>query len=145
MLGLIRAMEGVCRDVAAQHDIVVDFTHEGIPATVSPATSLCLYRILQEALHNVAKHSGATQADVRLVRERNTIFMRIDDKGAGFDTEALESTGLGLVSMRERVNHLGGRLTIGSAPGSGTRIGVHLPLVSVAETGPALARTAESA
>ena len=145
MLGLIRAMESVCRDVAVQHDIVVDFTHEGVPATVSPATSLCLYRILQEALHNVAKHSGATRAEVRLVRDRDTIFMRIDDQGAGFDPEALEGTGLGLVSMRERVNHLGGRLTIGSARGAGTRIGVHLPLVLGVESRSELAQTAESA
>jgi signal transduction histidine kinase len=146
MLGLIRAMEGVCRDVAVQNDITVDFTHEGIPVSVSPATSLCLYRILQEALHNVVKHSGANRADVRLVRERDAIFMRIDDQGAGFDPEALGGTGLGLVSMRERVNHLGGRLTIGSAPGAGTRIGVHLPLIVSVESGAArLARTAESA
>ncbi len=145
MLGLIRAMESVCRDVAVQTDLVVDFTHEGVPATVSPATSLCLYRILQEALHNVAKHSGATRAEVRLVRDRDTIFMRIDDQGAGFDPEALESTGLGLVSMRERVNHLGGRLTIGSARGAGTRIGVHLPLVLAVESRSQLARAAESA
>ncbi|HEX7137353.1 MAG TPA: ATP-binding protein [Vicinamibacterales bacterium] len=146
MLGLIRAMEGVCRDVAVQNDITVDFTHESIPVSVSPATSLCLYRILQEALHNVAKHSGANRADVRLVRERDTIFMRIDDQGAGFDPEALGGTGLGLVSMRERVNHLGGRLTIGSAPGAGTRISVHLPLILSVESGAAqLARTAESA
>jgi signal transduction histidine kinase len=145
MLGIIRAIEGVCRDVAVQHDIVVDFTHEGIPATVAPATSLCLYRILQEALHNVAKHSGASRAEVRLVRERDTIIMRIDDQGAGFDPEALDGTGLGLVSMRERVNHLGGRLTIGSAPTHGTRISIHLPLVRSVESGTEFARAAESA
>ena len=145
MLGLIRAMEGVCRDVSVQHDITVDFTHEGIPSNVAPAAALCLYRILQEALHNVAKHSGASRADVRLMRERNTIFMRIDDMGAGFDPEALDNTGLGLVSMRERVNHVGGRLTIGSAPGSGTRIGVHLPLVPAIEPGAEFVKAAESA
>ncbi len=145
VLGLIRAMEGVCRDVAVQHDIVVDFTHEGVPATVSPAVSLCLYRILQEALHNVAKHSGATRAEVRLVRDRDIIFMRVEDQGVGFDPEAREGTGLGLVSMRERVNHLGGRLTIGSARGAGTRIGVHLPLVIGVASGPELAQAAESA
>lgn len=145
MLGLIRAMEGVCRDVAVQHDIIVDFTHEGVPANVPPAAALCLYRILQEALHNVAKHSGATRAEVSLVGEFNAIFMRIDDHGAGFDPEALECTGLGLVSMRERVNHVGGLLTIGSARGAGTRIGVHLPLTVAAEQDAHLARTAESA
>jgi signal transduction histidine kinase len=138
-------MEGVCRDVSVQHDITVDFTHEGIPSNVAPATALCLYRILQEALHNVAKHSGASRAEVRLMRERNSIFMRIDDMGAGFDPEAVDSTGLGLVSMRERVNHVGGRLTIGSAPGAGARIGVHLPLVPAIEPGADFARAAESA
>jgi signal transduction histidine kinase len=145
MLGLIRAMEGICRDMAIQHDIVVDFTHEGVPANVSPATSLCLYRILQEALHNVAKHSAATRAEVRLVRDRDTIYLRIDDQGTGFDPDRLDGTGLGLVSMRERVNHLGGRLSIGSAPGDGTRIGVYLPLTIGVESRSEMARAAESA
>ena len=145
VLGLIRAMEGICRDMAIQHDIVVDFTHEGVPANVAPATSLCLYRILQEALHNVAKHSAATRAEVRLVRDRETIYLRIDDQGTGFDPERLDGTGLGLVSMRERVNHLGGRLSIGSAPGDGTRIGVYLPLTIGVESRPEMIRSAESA
>jgi len=145
VLGLIRAMEGICRDMAIQHDIVVDFMHEGVPANVAPATSLCLYRILQEALHNVAKHSAATRAEVRLVRDRETIYLRIDDQGTGFDPERLDGTGLGLVSMRERVNHLGGRLSIGSAPGDGTRIGVYLPLTIGVESRPEMIRSAESA
>jgi len=145
MLGLIRAMEGICRDIAIQHDIVVDFTHEGVPPNVAPATSLCLYRILQEALHNVVKHSAAARAEVRLVRDRDTIYLRIDDQGVGFDPEHLDGTGLGLVSMRERVNHLGGRLSIVSARGEGTKIGVYLPLTIGAEQRTEIIRAAESA
>jgi signal transduction histidine kinase len=145
MLGLTRAMESVCREMGVQHDVDVDFTHEGVPNSVSPATALCLYRILQEALHNVAKHSGATHADVRLVRDRGALFLRIDDSGAGFEPELREHTGLGLVSMRERVNHLGGRLSISSAPGAGTQIAVHVPLMPGVERQPEMARSAESA
>ena len=146
MLGLVRAMEGICRDMAVQHDIVVDFTHEGVPPNVPPATSLCLYRILQEALHNVVKHSAAARADVRLVRDRDALYLRVDDQGAGFDPDSLDGSGLGLVSMRERVNHLGGRLSIASAPGAGTRIGVHVPVTTTAVQSPTeMARTAESA
>jgi signal transduction histidine kinase len=73
VLGLIQAMQGVCRDVGNQHGISVDFSHEGVPSGVSPATSLCLYRITQEALHNVAKHSGARRAAVRLSREQGLL------------------------------------------------------------------------
>ena len=79
------------------------------------------------------------------MRDRDIIFMRVEDQGVGFDPEAREGTGLGLVSMRERVNHLGGRLTIGCARGAGTRIGVHLPLVIGVASGPELAQAAESA
>jgi len=144
VLGLIQAMQGVCYDVGAQHDIEVDFTHAGVPPSVSPATSLCLYRITQEALHNVAKHSGSRRAAVRLSVEQGHLYLQIADQGVGFEPDSFEGAGLGLVSMSERVNHLGGRLIIRSARGAGTRIGVRVPLVVSSDVG-ALEQTAESA
>ena len=144
VLGLIQAMHGVCHDVGAQHDIDVDFTHSGVPPSVSPATSLCLYRITQEALHNVAKHSGARRAAVRLTVEQGHLYLQIADQGVGFEPASFEGAGLGLVSMSERVNHLGGRLIIRSARGAGTRIGVRVPLVVGSDVA-ALEQTAESA
>jgi signal transduction histidine kinase len=145
VLGLIQAMQGVCRDVGNQHGIVVDFSHEGVPSGVSPATSLCLYRITQEALHNVAKHSGSRRAAVRLSREQGLLYLQIADQGVGFEPESFDGSGLGLVSMNERVNHLGGRLIIRSAPGAGTRIGVRVPLVVGADVPADLGRAAETA
>jgi signal transduction histidine kinase len=145
VLGLIQAMHGVCRDVGGQHNIVVDFTHEGVPSSVSPATSLCLYRITQEALHNVAKHSGARRAAVRLSREQGFLYLQIADQGVGFEPETFDGAGLGLVSMSERVNHLGGRLVIRAAPGAGTRIGVRVPLVVGSDVANDVSQTAESA
>jgi signal transduction histidine kinase len=145
VLGLIQAMQGVCRDLGAQHNIAVDFTHEGVPSGVSPATSLCLYRITQEALHNVAKHSGARRASVRLSREQGVLYLQIADQGVGFKPETFDGVGLGLVSMSERVNHLGGRLVIRAAPGAGTRIGVRVPLVVGSDAANDVSRTAESA
>jgi signal transduction histidine kinase len=145
VLGLIQAMQGVCRDVGNQHGITVDFSHEGVPPGVSPATSLCLYRITQEALHNVAKHSGARRAAVRLSREQGQLYLQIADQGVGFEPGSFDGGGLGLVSMNERVNHLGGRLIIRSAPGAGTRIGVRVPLVVGTDVPADLGRAAETA
>jgi signal transduction histidine kinase len=145
VLGLIQAMQGVCRDVGNQHGISVDFSHEGVPSGVSPATSLCLYRITQEALHNVAKHSGARRAAVRLSREQGLLYLQIADQGVGFEPASFDGAGLGLVSMTERVNHLGGRLIIRSAPGAGTRIGVRVPLVVGTDVAADVHPTAETA
>jgi signal transduction histidine kinase len=89
--------------------------------------SLCLYRIVQEALSNIVKHSGARAAEVTLVRQDGHIELRVADSGRGFAT-GLEYTGLGLISMRERVRTVGGRFVVHSAAGSGTRIGVRIPI-----------------
>ncbi len=90
--------------------------------------SLCLYRITQEALHNVAKHSQARDASVQLTHEGNDVHLQIADSGVGFDPFVGDRAGLGLVSMRERVGVLKGHLVIHASPGQGTRIGVRVPL-----------------
>jgi len=129
VLGLVPAIDGVCREIGVQHGIDVDFTHDRVPETVPPAIALCLYRILQEGLHNVAKHSGARRAAVRLSREDGLLNLQIADQGVGFDADAIQAhgSGLGLVSMRERVHYLGGRMVIRSSIGIGTRVGVRVP------------------
>jgi signal transduction histidine kinase len=129
VLGLVQAIQGVCHEVGLQHGIEVDFSHDRVPPGVPPATALCLYRILQEGLHNVAKHSGARRAAVRLSREDGLLFLQIADQGIGFEPDSSQGGGLGLVSMQERVHHLGGRIVIRSVPGGGTRIGVRVPWV----------------
>jgi signal transduction histidine kinase len=125
-LGLVAAIQAECRDVAAQHGMVIEFVHENVPETIAPDLALCLYRITQEALHNVVKHSGATRARVRLAAEHGALTLSIADQGKGF--HPADESGLGLVSMRERANFMGGRFIVHSAPGRGTRLGVEIPV-----------------
>jgi len=127
ILGLPSAMKSLCRDISRQRGVDVVFTHGIIPPAVDPNVSLCLYRIAQEALHNVARHSQAREAQVNLTCSDASVELQIADSGVGFDARA-HHDGLGLISMRERVTLLHGHLAIHTAPGSGTRIGVRIPL-----------------
>jgi signal transduction histidine kinase len=91
--------------------------------------SLCLFRVTQEALNNVVKHSGTKQAQVELCRERNEIRLQIVDTGAGFDVALSETdVGIGLIGMRERLRLVGGRLSVQSAPTRGTTISAEVPV-----------------
>jgi PAS domain S-box-containing protein len=128
VLGLTAAVQSICRDVTAQHGVAVEFRHDRVPERLPPDVSLCLYRIAQEGLRNVVKHSGARHAWLGLEYADGALSLQIADSGNGFDPETYERSGLGLVSMRERVSFLGGQLAIRSAPGAGTRIGVRVPL-----------------
>ncbi|HSR31832.1 MAG TPA: histidine kinase [Anaerolineae bacterium] len=100
---------------------------------IPPDVEKALFRLAQEALANVAKHSGAKHADVTLVCTESAITMKVADDGHGFDPESVADKGLGLRSMRERIEALDGELTVESAPGAGTRL--------VARCGPVRART----
>jgi signal transduction histidine kinase len=112
----------------SQQGVQVDFTHGLLPQAIDPNVSLCLYRITQEALHNVARHSQARDVQVNLTNDGDTLSLRIADSGVGFDPHDARHEGLGLVSMRERITFLGGQLMIHAFPGGGTRISVRVPL-----------------
>ncbi len=127
-LGLIESVRLLCTEISQQRQVNVMFSAAELDQTVDPGVSLCLYRIAQEALHNVAKHSQARDASVHLTREGNDVHLQISDSGVGFDPVAADHAGLGLVSMKERVGVLKGHLVIHAAPGRGTRIGVRVPL-----------------
>jgi len=127
MLGLVPSIQSLC-DAATRAGVTAQFSHGAVPQHVDPRVSLCLYRVTQEALNNVMRHSHATHAFVRLAEENQDLLLQIADPGVGFDPSS-HHAGLGLISMRERVALLHGRLVIHSSPGSGTRIGVLLPLV----------------
>jgi signal transduction histidine kinase len=128
-LGLVAAVQGFCRDISSQHDLQVDFEHRHVPPGVPPEIALCLYRIVQEGLHNVVKHSGAHEARVEMAAADGVLDLRIADPGLGFAASpGRSSTGLGIVGMRERVNIVGGKIAIHTAPGAGTRIGVRVRL-----------------
>jgi PAS domain S-box-containing protein len=127
-LGLVAAMKGFCREFCEQRRVEIDFRSNDLPMHLSPEISLCLFRVLQEALHNAAKHSGVRHFSVRLREERKEIHLEIRDSGRGFDVNAAKnSQGLGLISMRERVRLLHGTIAIDSKPRSGTSVHVRFP------------------
>ena len=127
-LGLVPAIRSVCADVSRQHGISVDFLDENIPPTIYAAISLCAYRIVQEALRNVVRHSGASRADVLLKGHGAALELVVADQGRGFEPDAVGPAGLGLLSMSERVKLLGGEIHVRSRPGHGARLEVRLPL-----------------
>jgi signal transduction histidine kinase len=127
-MGLVAAMKGFCREFAAHHRVVVDFTHDDVPKVVAHEVSLCLFRVLQEALHNAVKHSNVRYYEVRLDCSTNALHLTVSDRGTGFHAEmATRSGGLGLVSMAERVRLVDGTITIESKPMQGTTVRVLVP------------------
>jgi PAS domain S-box-containing protein len=134
-LGIVAAMRGHCKEAAKQHKVQIDFSYDESLPTVSYEVSLCLFRVLQEALHNAVKHSGERHFEVHLRGAPNGIGLRVSDAGVGFDPEAaMNQRGLGLVSMRERLRLVQGTLCIGTKPGGGTRIDAFAPTTRDAKT-----------
>ena len=128
-LGLAKAVQSLCEEMGAQQSVQVEVTIKDIPARLPSELSLCLFRVLQEALLNAVKHSGVRLFQVGLHSTSSEINLSIHDSGVGFDvTEAIRGSGLGLVSMRERLHLLGGSLSIQSSLGQGTTIGACVPL-----------------
>jgi len=127
ILGLPRALAGYCREFSQQRKIKVEFTHKGSVGPLPEPVSLVMFRVLQEALYNVARHSGAAQVEVSLLTEEDEIKLRIKDRGKGFDPMQI-SEGLGLVSMRERLRVVEGKIKLSSAPGLGTEIEAVVPV-----------------
>jgi PAS domain S-box-containing protein len=120
-LGLAVAAERLCRDIAHQYGTDVDYHVKSVPPNIDSVKAGCIYRVLEEALQNVAKHSHARQVFVQLQTVQNELALEVRDNGDGFDVEKAGS-GLGLLSMRERVHFVGGRFAIISKPGSGTKV-----------------------
>ena len=128
LLGLAPAIESLCRDVSRQCHIRIEFRQRGVSRRVPPEAALCLFRIAQEALQNVVKHSGDTVAIVRLAGTARNICLHVADGGKGFDRTSCSGAGLGLLSIRERAHLAGGRVGIRTAIDRGTRIVVTLPV-----------------
>ena len=128
-LGLTTAIQGFCRDFSKQHEITVDFEADKIISSDMPANvSLCLFRIVQEGLQNVAKHSRTKACKVELTVEQEGIVLRIIDAGVGFDPASPgHKDGLGLISMRERLRLVNGSIQLVSSPKHGTRLEVRVP------------------
>ena len=127
-LGLEAAVRGHCRELHAL-GLQVQCLAESVPNAVPYEVALCLFRIVQEGLNNVVKHSGAPEARVTLTGTDGAILLTIADSGRGFDASVTTmGGGVGLASMRERVHLIGGELTVTSGPGLGTTIGVRAPV-----------------
>ncbi|HXW54591.1 MAG TPA: PAS domain S-box protein [Candidatus Cybelea sp.] len=128
-LGAVVAIRSFCKELAKQHGLTIEFTDENVPSDLRRDISLCLFRVVQEALHNAVKYSGASQFVVSLTATGNEVRLVVRDGGAGFDLEeAKRSHGLGLASMQERMNLINGRLYIESRPGKGTTIIAAVPV-----------------
>ena len=126
--GLVPALEWLIGRVQSQTDIEVEFHHEGLDEPLPSDILTAAYRIVQEGLTNVARHSGATHSCVRLAREDGRLRIEIEDKGKGFNPEIVKQSGRsGLDGMQERVSLLNGSLEIESAPNEGTALRVELP------------------
>jgi len=128
-LGLAAALNGECLAFSEQHGIPVEFTPRNVAEPLSEEVSLCLYRVAQESLRNIAKHSGAAEVRVSLTGGDEEIALVIEDSGGGFEREDVRGKGhLGLVSMDERVRLVNGTFSIRSEAGKGTRVEARVPL-----------------
>jgi len=130
LLGLAAAAASLCRELSARHHVNIDFSAEGVPENLSKDTAHCLFRVLQEALSNALRHAGGPVVTVRLSGTPTDIQLAVIDRGIGFDLDApSQSAGLGLISMRERLNLVNGDLHVESNVGVGTAVRVRVPLV----------------
>jgi len=129
-LGLVATMRGLCEEFGELQRLEIDFRSQDVPPLASE-TSLCLIRVLQEALQNAAKHSGVRRVEVQLKGTSDEIHLIVRDMGRGFDINAaMQGRGLGLTSMQERVRLLNGTVMIQSKPMGGTTIHVRVPVIS---------------
>ena len=126
-LGFVAATQRVCDETAAAHGVAITFLADELPDALSAEVELGLYRIVQEALQNAIRHGDSAPVSVRLFEEPDGTCLQVHDEGPGFDPDALEEPGIGLVGMRERAEHLGGRFAVRSAPGRGTLVEVSVP------------------
>ena len=127
-LGLVAAAKSFCKELSEQQKVEIDFSHTAIPRSVPKEISLCLFRVLQETLQNAVKHSGVRHFKVELRGTEGEIQLTVSDLGVGFDPQdAIHRRGLGLISMRERMQLVSGEISIKSQPGSGTTIHARVP------------------
>jgi len=122
-LGLVGAAKSFCRELSEQRNVQIEFKHSEVPAAIPKEISLCIFRVLQEALHNAVKHSGDQNFVVEMRGTNDGISLTVSDSGIGFDwQDATNRRGLGLISMRERLRLVNGELSIQSELARGTTV-----------------------
>jgi PAS domain S-box-containing protein len=128
LLGVVAAMKSFCTDLSGLHRVEIDFSDQGITRTMPPKIALCLFRVLQEALHNAVRYSGVRHFAVHLRGTPDAVQLTVRDAGVGFDPDlAARGRGLGLTSMKERLKLAGGELSIQSELKRGTTITAWVP------------------
>jgi signal transduction histidine kinase len=127
LMGLVPALGGMLRELSSS-GIAITFTHDEMPPALSQELTVTVFRIAQEALHNALKYSKAREIAVHLGCSDRAIELSIADNGVGFDVAAVWGKGLGLVSIGERLEVIGGTFEVRSSPGSGTRLVLSVPL-----------------
>jgi len=136
-LGIAAAAHSFCEEMSAQYHVQIDFRQTGAPRKLPREISLCLFRVLQEALQNAVKHSGVREFRVELCATADDVQLRVKDEGAGFNPdEAATGRGLGLISMRERLQLANGHLSIHSQSGRGTIVSARVPFHAIDSSRP---------
>ena len=126
--GLPAALSSYCEEFSKLRGIPISYRGDENVEELSPGAALCIYRIAQEALGNVAKHAQAKHAHVRLTRSDGRVCLVVSDDGVGFNPDGIgKSGGLGLINMRERVRQLNGTFEFESKPGHGTTVKAEVP------------------
>jgi signal transduction histidine kinase len=130
-LGLVAAMKSLCKELSETHELPISFEYDELPGSISSDDSLCLYRVAQEALQNVIKHSRANSAMTDLRCAGDFLVLTIRDNGRGLDLQsAIKQGGLGLASMKERVRLVNGDIEFTGIVPSGTQVEVRIPLAT---------------
>lgn len=125
-LGLVPALEWQAREVARNTGLRVNVAAEGVSDALPEEHKTCVYRVVQEALHNSSRHAEAKTVRIQVQQTENALILSIQDDGKGFNPA--RDKGLGLLGMEERVSHLGGTFQVTSEPGQGTLLSIELPL-----------------
>jgi signal transduction histidine kinase len=127
-LGVVAGIKSWCREFGERQGMEVEFKSD-VVSVLPLDVGVCLFRVLQEALHNVVKYSGTKRVEVELAEQSNEVHLMVRDSGKGFDIEAAkQGRGLGLTSMQERVRLMSGTISIESKPMGGTTIHVRVPV-----------------
>jgi signal transduction histidine kinase len=127
-LGLVPALEWYAREVSRSSETEVEVKAENVSDALPDSLMVGIYRVVQEAVNNAQRHAHAKNVIVELKETETAVQVQIKDDGAGFDGK--RTRGIGLLGMEERVKRLGGAITIGSQPGTGTTIRAELPLLT---------------
>jgi len=127
LIGLVASLEQLCAELS-RAGVTIEFTHDDVPSKLSPDVMLCVFRVVQEAMQNALKHSSATAISLRLSGASGSLSVTIADNGVGFVVDAAWRKGVGLSSISERIEEIGGAFEIRSSAGNGARLTATVPV-----------------